>query len=58
MVTAFQSCSALAQSGSCGSAGLFEEMHAIPVQGEVSDFAVSPWRVTCVRDPGLVYRYV
>ena len=33
-------------------------MHAILVQGEVSDFAVSPWRVTCVRDPGLVYRYV
>ena len=58
MVTAFQSCSALAQSGSCGSARLFAEMHAIHVQGEVSEFAVSPWRVTCVREPRLVYRYV
>ena len=56
MVTAFQSCLALAQVGSCGGARLFAQMEAILVLGEVSEFAVSPWRVTCVREPGLVYR--
>ena len=56
MVTAFQSCLALAQFGSCGGARLFAQMEAILVLGEVSEFAVSPWRVTCVREPGLVYR--
>lgn len=33
-------------------------MHAIHVQGEVSELAVSPWRLTCGREPGLVYHYV
>ena len=56
MLTAFQSCLALAQSVSCGHARSFAQMHVVHVQGEVSEFAVSPWRVTCVREPGLVCR--
>ena len=35
VVTAFQSCLALGQSGSCGNARCFAEMHAILVQAEV-----------------------
>ena len=58
MVMAFQSCSALAQSGSCSKAGSFTQMHAIHVQGEVPEFAVSPWRITCIWQLGIVYSYV
>ena len=58
MVMAFQSCSALAQSGSCGSARSFTQMHATHVQGEVPDFGVSPWRITCIWQLGIVYSYV
>ena len=58
MLTAFQSCLALAQSVSCGHARSFAQMHAILVQGEVSEFGVSPWRVKCIWQLGVVYCYV
>ena len=58
VVTAFHSCSALAQSGSCGSARSFTQMHATHVQGEVPEFGVSPWRITCIWQLGIVYCYV
>ena len=58
MVTAFQSCSALAQCGSCCSARSFTQMHAIHVQGDVPEFGVFPWRITCIWQLGIVYCYV
>ena len=58
MLTAFQSCLALAQSVSCGHARSFAQMHAILVQGEVSEFGVSPWRVKCIWQLGVAYCYV
>ena len=58
MMTVFQSCLALAQSVSCGHARPFAQMNAILVQGEVSEFGVSPWRVNCIWQLGIVYCYV
>ena len=53
VVTAFHSCLALGQTGSCGNARCFAQMHAILVQAEVPEFGVSPWRINCIWQLGI-----